>query len=189
MVKGKEPKILTFFMSERQYLAERVNLMKRKDIIEEYSAKGGALTMYAGLHHIPTQDYKLYRDDRDIVQRIEMYQPKIDKIMAEQMKNATSEFPVDLSPQIKIIRLIRREGDLRWVNGREYIRTYSNERRFEKIDFGISGLDNMEDERKLVSGIVQKMFAPEEYWVLDSVIMMREMGPLSKFKLPLRKRC
>jgi hypothetical protein len=145
--------------------------------------------MYPGSHKIPTHDYKLYTDDRFIVQRVEKYQPLNPSIICGQMRSAPNMMPVDLSPQIEVLGIIEKKGPLRWIEGREYITVYPNERTAKKTDFGIRRLDNMEDERRTVDDIIQKMFdSKEEYWIVDSVIQMREMGPLDKFKLPLRKK-
>jgi hypothetical protein len=198
--KVQEPKLLAFFMPEHQFKCENENMISTADIINDYSGKGLALTMYAGPQKIDSQDFKLYLDDMHNVQRIEMYQPMIPQIISEQMRYATFNKlpPVYLSPYIDVLRVIEKEGDIRRIEGREYIKVYPNERA-AKIDLGVKVLHDIEDERKLVSNIVQKMyntvqkkdeseeFSTPEYWIVDSVIQMREMGSLEKFKMPLRK--
>ncbi|MFH1229113.1 MAG: hypothetical protein V1678_01675 [Candidatus Aenigmatarchaeota archaeon] len=178
-----DPKLLTFFMPENQFICEYKNIINTEDIKEDYSIRGGALTMFAGLNDIPSQDYKLYWDDRGIVQRVERYQPMNPFIMSEQMKYDSKPFPIDLSPFIEVVRVLEKEGAVMRFEGREYVKVYPNERAV-KIDLGIKGLQDIEDEHKLVSDIIQKMYDPEEYWVVDSVIQMREMGSLEKFKMP-----
>jgi hypothetical protein len=183
MKKISDPKLLTFFMPENQFFCEYKNIINTEDIKEEYSIRGGALTMFAGLGDIPFQDYKLYWDDGGIVQKIERYQPMNSFIMSEQMKYHPKPFPIDLSPYIEVFRVLEKDGPVRRVEGREYVKAYSSERQV-KINLGVNRLQDIEDEHKLVSDIVQKMYDPEEYWVVDSVIQMREMGPLKNFKMP-----
>jgi hypothetical protein len=180
MKKMPDPKLLTFFMPENQFICEYKNIINTEDIKEEYSIRGGALTMLAGLGDIPSQDYKLYWDDRGIVQKIERYQPMNPYIISEQMKHHPKPFPVDLSPYIQVFRVLEKEDSVRRVECREYVKSYPSETEF-KTDLGVKGLQDIEDE---VNHIVQKMYEPEEYWVVESVIQMREMGPLEKFRMP-----